>query len=454
MLKLTLTPSDGLRLESKPSHENGESSMQLEIQSIDEVQRRVDVSIPADTVDQAFRVRFSRIRQTARISGFRKGKIPQKVINQRYGASVQQEVMEELLQSVWMQLLSDGELSPLGRPELEGGPPAQGQDYQVSFHLEVEPPIELGDLKRFQVEQTRWEIDQAFLDEELEQLHFKLGPWRIAEEGTESAAGDQIKFSLRAFIDGEERQDLSTESESAVLGGQGLLPELEESFTGIAVGTEVEATVQFPEGAPPSVAGQEVSFKGTLLGLERRDRLSDEALVQQLEVADMDAVRAQLSERLLESSQREATQSARTQLIEQIQALDEFPLPPRLLDEQTQRILNSDRQQAADEEPADEDEAAQSEAEERAKQMLRREFFLNAVAESASLSVGDDEVERHVRQLLTGAGQIAPQLAGLYQKPEMRKRLQATLLDEKVLDYLLERVEVTENVETLKGPAA
>ena len=425
--------------------------MQLEIQSIDEVQRRVDVSIPADTVDQAFRVRFSRIRQTARISGFRKGKIPQKVIWQRYGASVQQEVMEELLQSVWMQLLSDGELSPLGRPELEGGPPAQGQDYQVSFHLEVEPPIELGDLKRFQVEQTRWEIDQAFLDEELEQLHFKLGPWRMAEEGTVSAAGDQIKFALRAFIDGEEREDLSTESESAVLGGQGLLSELEECFTGITVGAEVETTVQFPEEAQPSIAGQEVSFKGTLLGLERRDRLSDEDLAKQLEVADIDAVRVQLSERLLESSQREATQSARTQLVEQIQQLDEFPLPPRLLDEQIQRILNSDRQQTEDE-SADDDKDEQSEAEERAKQMLRREFFLNAVAENASLSVEDDEVERHVRQLLAGAGQIAPQLANLYRKPEMRKRLQATLLDEKVLDYLLERVEVTETVETLKGP--
>ena len=318
--------------------------MQVEVHQIDGTQKKVEVTFPAAVTDRAFKQRFQRLQKTAKIPGFRKGKIPQRVIAQRFGMEVREEVMREFLDSAWRQILSDESLNVVGRPELDGLPPHPGSDYQFTINIEVAPEIKIGALSDFKIERERWEVPEARLESELDKVRKSSGPWVKVEETRAATEGDRVTFSLQGLIDGEARPEFQVNDEQAVLGSKNLLPELEAAFVGAEPGASLEATVQFPENSQNSaVAGREVVFQGSISQLERRSPLDDEALLKEMGLSDLDALRDRLRERLLQQPEQEAFKKAKDQLIEQIQTRYDFALPPRLLAEQAHRILNQDQ---------------------------------------------------------------------------------------------------------------
>lgn len=320
--------------------------MQSNVEDLGALERRLNVSVPQENIETEVESRLKRLARTAKIHGFRPGKVPLKIVMQQYGPQVRQEVMGDVLQKNFSEAVREKKLRVAGYPRFE--PKLMGEnasEFEFSATFEVYPDVALGDLSGIRIEQPVIEVTDADVDKTLEVLRKQRVQYEPAER--QALPGDRVNIDYRGMIDGMEFAGGKAENFTLVLGEGRLLKDFEEPLAGMSAGQSKTFEVTFPaDYHGKDVAGKTAAFEVKLNGVEA-SRLPevDAEFARSLGVAEgnIEKMRSEIQANL----EREVSKRAKAKIKEQVmQALldaTKVQAPKALVELEMERLMQDAR---------------------------------------------------------------------------------------------------------------
>jgi len=241
--------------------------MQVSIETTSGLERRLTVGVPAERIETEVDSRLQKAAGNVRLPGFRPGKVPMKVMRQRFGAGVRQEVLGEVMSQTFQEAIIQEKLRPAGQPSIEPRSLEAGKDLEYVATFEVFPEVEVVEIKGFEVEKAVAEVSDADVDNIIEVFRKQQGSWQSAER--EAREGDRVNISYVGTRDGEAFDGGSAENSNLELGSGRMIPGFEDGIAGMKAGEQKTLALSFPEDYHnEELKGAAVEFQVTVNAVE------------------------------------------------------------------------------------------------------------------------------------------------------------------------------------------
>ncbi|MCS6853843.1 MAG: trigger factor [Elioraea sp.] len=426
--------------------------MQVVEKPAEGLRRAFSVVLPAAELAARKEARLAELGRQLRLPGFRPGKVPPKIVAQRYGQAVMSEVLERSLDDAARRVVADHGLRPATRPRVDIVNWSDGADLEFTLDIEVLPEIAIPDLSGITVEKlvaTASEEEVARRLEEIARRHRRSEP---IEEARPAQPGDLLVVDFVGRIDGKPFKGGTASDFEIEVGGAGFVPGFTEGLVGLAPGETKEVVVSFPAGYPTAeLVGKTATFTVTAKGLRRAlPPAVDDELAKKHGFATLEAMR----EAVRGAIQREYDQLSRLRLKRAVlDALAErvsFPVPEGMVEAEFggiwQRVEQEMKEGRLDEADRGKDEATlKAEYRAIAERRVRLGLLLAEIGRANNLSVSQDELRRAVMaEASRYPGQERKVVEFFQQNPQARERLRAPIFEDKVIDFIVALAKVTE----------
>ena len=426
--------------------------MKALVEEVNSVQKRIKVELSQEDVKNAFDSVYKRLKQKARIKGFRPGKAPMGVIKKFYGNSVAVDVADQLVKSHLFSAIEDQSIQPISTPVLETMDlPTEDKPYEFSALVDILPELKVDGYKGMTLAHDAVEVTDASMDQELEVLQRRQSKTKDVEDAAATAAeGHLATLSQTATMDGNPFAPFTFEKVPVEMGKKHILEEIETQVLGLKVGEEKSFDLTIPDSfQDESMVGKTLSCTTKLEGLQEMviPELSDE-LAKDMGIDDL----ATLKKNIRESLDKQAEQAKRNQLegsiLEQLSEKNDFDVPPSMVDQVIDGMFEemqfpSDEAKAA----AKADPEKRKELRDPAKQRTKNTLILSEIIKSESIDVSDADLDQHVRELVTAPNSTETPDEKLIEsiKASMGNQARESLLFKKAIDLVLENATITEN---------
>jgi len=427
-----------------------------------------NIVISAAEIEENVTSRLTELSKTARLPGFRPGKVPVSLLRKQYGPSVMGEVLEKTVNESSQSALNERELNPAVQPKIEITKFDEGADLEYTMAVEVLPSIEPMDFSKLKLERMVVKTDEEEVTKTLERLasaHKSSEPLKTKRK---SKSGDIAIIDFVGKVDGEEFAGGKAEGYSLELGSGSFIPGFEDQLTGAKAGDHVEVKVQFPEeyGAE-ELAGKDAVFEVDVKELhEAVPAPIDDELAKKMGLEGLDQLKASISEEQERELKEVSRQHLKRELLDILDDSHSFDIPQGLVDNEIDNIWNQYQQQMAHAkehghdmgEDADKsEEEIKEEYREISERRVRLGLLLAEVGKVNNIQVSQDDINRGMMdEARRYPGQEQQVLEYFRSNPDAVQSLTAPILEEKVVDFIVELAKVSDKEvtadELLKEP--
>ena len=344
------------------------------------------------------------------VDGFRKGKVPRKIIEARFGEDVFfEEAINLILQEEYPKAVDELGLAVINRPDLDIDGIKKGEGFVVNVTVEVYPEIEVKDYKGVEIEKISEELDEDAVQKELEALQKRNA--RLVSVDREAQDGDTVIIDYAGFVGEDQFEGGTAENHSLKLGSGAFIPGFEEQLIGKKAGEEVEVKVTFPEEYhAPDLAGKEAVFKCKVheVKAEELPKLDDDFASDVSEFDTLDEFKKDLQEKLEESAKKTAVQRMQDAAVRAVVDANDFDIPEVIVDDEIQAMIRDfDRQlsyqglniQQFMQFSGKEMEEIKKEFKEDAEKRAKTKMVIEAVAKKENFEVTDEEIEEDLQKM-------------------------------------------------------
>jgi len=407
-----------------------------DVETLNPTRVKLTVQVPFAELKPSLDAAYRTIGGQVQVPGFRKGKVPPRVIDQRFGRGmVLQEAINEALPGFYQQAVQETSVRPVGQPQVDvtdvpsDGP--EGGELVFTAEVDVRPAIELPDFSAISIEVDDAVVADADVDAELEQLRVRFGTLVGVERAV--TTGDFVSLDLRAAI-GDEEIDTAT-GVSYEVGLGTMLPGLDEALEGATAGETRTFTAPLAGG---DHAGEDAEVTVTVQSVKVRElpEADDEFAQLASEFDTLDELRADLREKAAESKEFEQGVQARDKLLEVLLETVEVPVPEGVVAEEVHRHLENESRL--------EDDTHRAEVDEETRKALRTQFLLDAVAEAEQVTVAQPELIEYIVAQAPRYGMDPQAFAQAMDQAGQVPALVAEVARRKALASVLEKVTVTD----------
>jgi trigger factor len=421
--------------------------MQVSVETTQGLERRLTITVPAESVDNAVKSRLQQLAKTQRINGFRPGKVPVSVIKKRYGQAVRQEVAGDVMQQNFYQAIVQEKINPAGMPSFELTKDQDGEDLEFVAKFEVYPEVEVKGVDDIEIEKTVVDIADEDLDNMLETLQKQHGEWK--EVKRKARKDDRMVIDFVGTIDGEEFDGGKAEDFTLELGKDRMIPGFEKPLVGAKKGEEVIVDVTFPEDYhAEALKGKEAQFTVNVKKVEglTLPKVDEEfAKLFGIEDGDVEALKAEVRKNM----ERELGQTLKSQLKEEVIAKllekNELDLPAALVDQEVNALREQAKQRFSQQGggqnlpdlPADL-------FKDNAQRRVSIGLLLGEIIKQNDLKADQDKVDSLI-ETMASAYEDPQEVVDYYKNnQELMQQMQNVALEEQAIEWVVGQAKVTE----------
>ncbi|WOX05372.1 trigger factor [Microbulbifer pacificus] len=422
--------------------------MQVSIETTSGLERRLTVNLPAEVVDKEVDKRLQQAAKTVRINGFRKGKVPLKVVRQRFGDGVRQEVLGEVMSRSFYDAVQKEQVKPAGQPSIEAKSIAPGENLEYVATFEVYPEVALADLAEVSIERPVAEVTDADVDNMIDVLRKQQSSWK--ETKRKAQKGDRVTIDFVGRKDGEEFEGGKAEGQRLVLGSGNMIPGFEDGIIGMKPGEEKEVEVTFPEEYhAENLRGAKAVFTIKVTDSEKPElpELNDEFFAAYgVDAGGEEKFREEVRSNMQRELKNAALNKVKTQVMDQLFDKHQVEIPAALVKSEVSTLRGQMIQQFGGQiNPQD---AARmlpdTMFEDQAKRRVVLGLVVGEIVKQNKISVDGDRVKAKVEELASTYQQPEEVVEYYFNNRELLAGVESVVLEDQVVDFVLDKAKVSE----------
>lgn len=420
--------------------------MQVSVETISNLERKLTISLPAEQFSQAFDNRVKKVARTAKIDGFRPGKAPQSLIASRYGDSIREEVLEELMRTSFYQALEQEKLTYASHPHFAPEAIQPGQPVQYSATFEIYPVIEFKTLDGVTIEKVTAEITDADIDKVIENLRKQKTQWNPVDRAAQEK--DKLVIDFSGFMDGQPLENGSAENADIVIGSKNMIPGFEDGLVGAKAGDEVKLNLQFPEEYHvPDLSGKPVEFTVKVKSVAEPvlppidDKLAEDFNVK----GGVEGLRAEVKQTLEQNLQQTLANRLKMQVLDKLNELNLVEVPKSLVVNETRQMMQQLLNQLRSGHFGGQMPDLNSEAiQEQAQRRVRLGLLLAEAIKLYNIKLDEQKVSEEINRIASAYDNPQEVYAWYTNNKERMAEIEAAVIEDQIVAKLLEQAKVTE----------
>ena len=417
----------------------------------DGLKRGYAITVTAAELEAKVNEKLAEAQPTVEMKGFRKGKVPMALLKKQFGQRVMGEAMQESIDGAMSEHFEKSGDRPAMQPEVKmtNEDWKEGDDVQVEMSYEALPEIPEIDMGKIKLEKLVAKADNAAIDEALANLAETAQDFKARKKGAKAKDGDQIVMNFVGKVDGEAFEGGSAEDYPLVLGSNSFIPGFEEQLVGVKAEEEKAVTVNFPDDyQAENLAGKEAVFECTIKEVKEpvAAEINDE-LATKFGAEDLAALKTQIAERLEAEYAGAARAVMKRGLLDALDKLVSFDLPPSLVDAEAGQIAHQLWHEENPEVQGHDHPEIETTDEHKtlAERRVRLGLLLAEVGQKAEIEVSDAEMTQAImNQARQYPGQERQFFEFVQKNQQMQQQMRAPIFEDKVIDHIVEKAKVTE----------
>ena len=424
------------------------------------LERRMTIEVPAETVESQVQSRLKEAAKNVHMKGFRKGKVPVKVIKDRYGAGVRQEVLGEVMSHSWVEAVTKENVKPAGQPRIEPKNLEEGKNLEFIATFEVYPEISLQDFSGITIEKKTADVTDADLDKMIETLREQRKTYSEVDRASQD--GDKVNIDFSGTIDGEKFDGAEATGTNLILGSGRMIPGFEEGLVGLSKGSETKLTLTFPEHYHnKDVAGKtsEFAIKVNTVSAPELPELNDEFFAS-FDVVEggLEAFRKEVAANMGRELKNAGRNNVKNQVIDGLLKIHDVQVPRALVKNEINALRQQAMQQFGGGRKIDPAMLPDDLFAEQAERRVSLSLIMNEIVNKNALKPEADAVRALIEEMAESYEKPEDVVKWYYSDKEQLANVEAMALEEAVIDLVLASAKVTESSvsyeEALKAPTS
>ncbi len=420
------------------------SNLQVSVEAPGGLERRLTVSVPAADIEREVDERLVKVGRTAKLKGFRPGKVPQKVVRRHYGGQVREEVLGEVIRSSFTRAVQQEKLNPAGGPRIE--PLSNQGDEQFSYRatFEIYPEIQLKDIDKLQIDRPVVDIEDADVDDMIDKLRRQRAEWHDVER--KSADGDRVTIDFAGRLGDEPFEGGTGTAMPVVLGAGQVIEDFDKGLTGLKAGDSKTIKVRFPKDyGAQNLAGQKAEFDITVHKVEEQQLPElDDAFFAAFGITEGGI--ESLKKDVRGNMQRELSERVRvdtkTRALDALLKANPVEVPRALVSDEVQRLVADAMQRAGTDDPSRVPPAEQFEPAARRRAALG--MLVQELIRGNSITLDRERVDARLKELSSPFEQ-PDEVERIYRgSRELMSQVEAGVFEDQVVDMLLDQAKTSE----------
>jgi len=428
-------------------------TMKASLEDISQVKKKLSVEIDAKEVNQKINSAYGQIRKTTKIPGFRPGKVPRKILESYFGKQVAADVASELVNDSFPKAVEETNAFPLSQPELEKGSVKLNENFIYSAIMEVKPQFEVKDYLGLEAEKEIVSIGEDEVRKQLEQIREGNGKLESLTEPRPIREGDFAVVNYQGFENDQPLEGIKNENFLLNVGKGDFHQKFDEALVGLNKNDKTEFVIDFEEDYyNGNLKGKSVRFEVSVVDIKERNlpELTDE-FAQNLgaDFKDLNELNEQIQKNIVAQEENRVEQDLKRRLIGKISQGTEFEVPQVLVDAEVDfsiRSLQSNFQRSGSsfEKAGISPEMLMQQFRPSSENRVKERLILGQIAQQDDISISDDEFTEGLGKLAAGMGQDIETIKKYYEARGEVDILKEQMLEEKTLNYLVEKANIKE----------
>ncbi|MBP8071298.1 MAG: trigger factor [Acinetobacter sp.] len=426
--------------------------MQVTSEAVSGVARRLNVSVPTSRVNEQFEARLKRTAKTAKINGFRPGKVPLNVVRREYGAGIYQEVVNDVIRDTVFEAIQQEKINAVGMPNIDK---VENKDDALVYQatVEVYPEVEVNAFDALEIERKKSEVNDKDVDQMIENLQKQRASW--TETKGMAKKDMQVTFDFEGTVDGEKFEGGTAEDFKLVLGSGRMIPGFEDGIVGMKKGEEKVIDVTFPEDyQAENLAGKAAQFKITVKLVEKQKLPEiDAEFLKIFGLTEEEGVE-KLKADVRKNMEREVMNGLRNQVkaatFDALVAANEVEVPAAMLaqeiDRQRQQMIQQFTQQfgAQGAQAFDSSMLPDDLFKEQAEKAVKLGVLVSKVLADAKIEVDPARVEAYINDMASSYEDPTEVIEYFKNDKQQRAQIEAVVLEDQIVDHILAAAKVTD----------
>lgn len=423
---------------------------------IEENKVKLDIEVGEDRVEEGLQKAYEKIKKKVNVPGFRKGKVPRKILESKYGPEVlYEDALEYIVPHAYREAVEENEIEPVDEPEIDIEQIEKGKPLKFTAKVVVKPEVKLGEYKGVEVEKEKIEIKEEDVEARLKELQEKHAEFETVEDD-EASMGDRVVIDFQGYKDGEPFEGGNAENYHVELGANQLVQGFEDELVGLKPGDKKEFNIKMPEDyGNDELAGQEVKFDVEVKELKKKKLLSldDEFAKDVSDFDTLEELKEDIRKNLEEEAKQKVENSVQEQVISKVAENAEVTIPEAMIEQEVEKMVGEFEQnlrsQGIDLEKyyelaGTDKESFKEQFRPSAEGRAKTQQVLESIVEEEGISPSEEEVSEEINKIAEAHGQDPEQIRTILEAQGQLKMLKKELALRQAIEALVEEANVKE----------